>query len=100
VPFSFAFARLNALQAAVRHSHTLSDPVLRLVKQANNLIAFLLYLLGIIQSDEKKKIECNAGSSEVLGAVGNLSFGKLFTCIHKSEPSCWKSSSGESFDLI
>jgi hypothetical protein len=27
VPFSFAFARLNALQAAVRHSHSLSDPV-------------------------------------------------------------------------
>ena len=26
VPFSFAFARLNALQAAVRHNHSLSDP--------------------------------------------------------------------------
>jgi len=34
--------------------------------------------LGIIRSDEKKKIECNAGSSEVLGAVGNNS---------KNEPS-------------
>jgi hypothetical protein len=32
--------------------------------------------LGIIQSDEKKKIECNAGSFEVLGAIGTLSFGK------------------------
>jgi hypothetical protein len=51
--------------------------------------------LGIIQSNEKEKIEYNAGSSEVLGAVGNLSFGKLCTSIHKSEPSCWKSSSGE-----
>ncbi len=40
VPFSFAFAWLNALQAAVRHSHSLSDPVLRLVTQANNQIAF------------------------------------------------------------
>jgi hypothetical protein len=66
----------------------------------NNLIAFLKYLLGIIRSDEKKKIECNARSSEFLGAVGNLSFGKLCTCIHKSEPSCWKSSWGESFDSI
>jgi hypothetical protein len=40
VPFPFAFARLNALQAAVRHSHSLSDPVLCLVTQANNLIVF------------------------------------------------------------
>jgi hypothetical protein len=76
VPFSFAFARLNALQAAVRHSHSLSDPVLCLVTQANNLIAFLKHLLGIIQSDEKEKSECNAGSSEVLGAVDNPCFGK------------------------
>jgi hypothetical protein len=28
------------LQTAVRHSNSLSDPVLRLVTQANNLIAF------------------------------------------------------------
>jgi len=42
VPFSFAFARLNDLQGAVRHSHSSSDPVLHLlVAQANNLIAFL-----------------------------------------------------------
>jgi len=33
--------------------------------------------LDIIRSNEKKKIECNAGFSEVLGAAGNLSFGKL-----------------------
>jgi len=92
--------KTSPLQAAVRQSHSLSDSVLRLVTQANNLIAFLKYLMGIIRSDEKKKIECNAGSSEVLGAVGDLSFGKLCTCIHKSEPSCWKSSSVESFDLI
>jgi len=45
---------------------------------------FLKYLLGIIRSYEKKKIECNDGSSEVLSAVGDLSFGKLCTCIHKS----------------
>jgi hypothetical protein len=48
VPLSFAFTRLNALQAAVRHSYSLSDPVLCLVTQANNLIAFLKHLLGII----------------------------------------------------
>jgi hypothetical protein len=42
VPFSFAFARLNALQAAVRHSNSLSDPFLCLVTQANQkLTAFL-----------------------------------------------------------
>jgi hypothetical protein len=60
----------------------------------------LKYLLGIIRSDEKKKIECNAGSFEVLGAIGTRSFGKSCKCIHKSEPSCWKSSSGQSFDSI
>jgi hypothetical protein len=35
MPFPFAFARLNALQAAVRHSHSLSDPCLCQVTQAN-----------------------------------------------------------------
>jgi hypothetical protein len=30
-------------------------------------------------------IECNAGSFEVLSAVGNLSFGKSFKCIRKSQ---------------
>jgi hypothetical protein len=29
-------------------------------------------------------IECNSGSFEVLGAIDNLSFGKLFKCIHTS----------------
>jgi hypothetical protein len=56
--------------------------------------------LGIIRSDEKKKIECNAGSFEVLSAVGNLSFGKSFKCIRKSQLGSWKSRSGQSFDSI
>jgi hypothetical protein len=56
--------------------------------------------LGIIRSDEKKKIECNAGSFEILGAISNLSFGKSFKCIHKSQLGSWKSSSGQSFDSI
>ncbi len=75
MPFSFAFTRLNALQAAVRHSLSLSDPVLHLVTQANNLIAFLKYLLGLIRSNEKQRIECNDGSFKVLDSIGNLSFG-------------------------
>ena len=29
-------------------------------------------------------IECNSGSFEVLGAIDNLSFSKLFKCIHTS----------------
>jgi len=56
--------------------------------------------MGIIRSNEKQSIECNVGSLKVLDSVGNVSFGKLCTCIHKSESSCWKSSSGESFDSI
>jgi len=39
--------------------------------------------LGIIQSNEQERIEYNAGSFEVLGAIGNLSFGKSFKRIHK-----------------
>jgi hypothetical protein len=46
----------------------------------------LKYLLGIIQSDEKKKIECNASSFEVLSAIGKLSFRKLCTCITSLSP--------------
>jgi hypothetical protein len=98
VPFPFAFARLNALQAAVKHFNSLSDPFLCLVTQANQKLT--AFFLNIIRSNEQERIECNAGSFEVLGAFGNLYFGKLCTCIHKSEPSCWKSSSGESFDSI
>jgi hypothetical protein len=56
--------------------------------------------LGIIQSNEKKQIEYNASSFEVLGAIGTLSFGKSFKCIHKSQLGSWKSSSGKSFDSI
>jgi hypothetical protein len=56
--------------------------------------------LGIIRSDDKKKIGSNAGSFEVLSAVGNLSFGKSFKCIRKSQLSSWKSNSGQSFDSI
>jgi hypothetical protein len=45
VPFPFAFARLNALQTAVRHSHSLSDPVLRLVTQAKQkLTPFKIFI--------------------------------------------------------
>jgi hypothetical protein len=54
----------------------------------------------IIQSDEKKKNEFNAGSFEVLGAIGTRSFGKPCKCIHKSQFGSWKSSSGQSFDSI
>jgi hypothetical protein len=58
VPFTFAFARLNALQAAVRHSTSLSDPVLRLVTQANNLIVF--YNIYWASSEAMKRKRLNA----------------------------------------
>jgi hypothetical protein len=40
VLFSFASARLNALQTSSQTFSQLSDPVLCLVTQTNNLIAF------------------------------------------------------------
>jgi hypothetical protein len=56
VPFPFAFARLNALQAAVRHSSSLSDPVLRLVTQANNLIAFYNIYWASFEAMKRKRL--------------------------------------------
>jgi hypothetical protein len=53
-----------------------------------------------LESNEQQRIECNVGSFEVLSAIGNLSFGKSFKCIRKSQLGSWKSSSGQSFDLI
>ena len=49
--------------------HSLSDPVL-LVTQANNLIAFLKYLLSI----KSKGLNCIDGTFQVCGATGDLSF--------------------------
>jgi hypothetical protein len=84
VPFSFAFARLNALQAAVRHPHSLSDPVLCLVIQAKNLIAFLKHLLGIIRSDEKKRLNAMPALPKflvLLAIFGSTSNANAFTSL-------------------
>jgi hypothetical protein len=51
-------------------------------------------------SNDHQRNEYNASSFEVLGAIGTLSFGKLFKCIRKSQFGSWKSSSGQSFDSI
>jgi hypothetical protein len=45
MPFLFVFARLNALQAAVRHSHGLSDPCLCQVTQANQRVTALIFFI-------------------------------------------------------
>jgi hypothetical protein len=42
----------------------------------------------------------NDSSFQVLGAFGNLSFGKFRRCFHDSELSRWKSCSGKSLDSI
>ncbi len=49
---------------------------------------------------KQTRLNCNDSSFQVLGAFGNLSFGK-FRCFHESEFSCWKSCSGKiiGFDL-
>jgi len=66
VPFSFAFARLNALQAAVRHFYSLSDPVLCLVTQANNLIAFLKYYWASFEAMKSKALNAMMAHSKFL----------------------------------
>jgi len=66
VPFSFAFARLNALQAAVRHSNSLSDPVLCLVTQAKNLIAFLNIYWASFEAMKSKALHAMPALSKFL----------------------------------
>jgi hypothetical protein len=53
-----------------------------------------------LESNDQQRIECDASSFKVLGAIGTQSFDKPFKCIHKSQLGSWKSSSGQSFDLI
>jgi hypothetical protein len=52
------------------------------------------------QQLKQKGLNCNDSSFQVLGAVGNLSFGKFRRCFHESELSRWKSCSGKSLDSI
>jgi hypothetical protein len=54
----------------------------------------------IIEALKSKGLNCNASSSQVLGAFGNLSFGKIRRCTYESELGSWRSCSGKSFDLI
>jgi hypothetical protein len=77
VPFFFAFTRLNALQAAVRHSKSLSDPVLCLVTQANQkLTVFLKYLLDINSYSHNELIELimTFGCNELIEHI--MAFGR------------------------
>ena len=38
-----------------------------------------------LESNEQQRIECNASSFKVIGAIGTRSFGKPCKCIHKSQ---------------
>jgi hypothetical protein len=55
-----------------------------------------------LESNDHQRIEWNASSFKVLGAIGTRSFGfgKPCKCIHKSQLGSWKSSSNQSFDSI
>ncbi len=88
VPFPFAFAWLNALQA-VKHLHSSSDPVLCWVTQANWRLTALKK--NIEQQLKWKGLNCNNSSFKVLGAFDNHSFGKLKRCFYESKLSHWKS---------
>jgi hypothetical protein len=63
VPVSFAFAWLNAFQAAVRHSTSLSDPCLCQVTQANRtLTAFK----NFIEAFKRKELNGTTALSKFL----------------------------------
>jgi len=84
VPFPFAFARLNALQAPVRHSLSLSDPVLRLVTQANNLIAFFKYLWASFEAMKSKALNAMPAVSKfliLLAVFLSASYAHAFTSL-------------------
>jgi hypothetical protein len=73
VPVPFPFARLNALQPAVNIPTVYQTHVFaKLHKQNKNR----LRLKKLIEALKSKGSNCNAGSSQVLGAFGNLSFDK------------------------
>jgi hypothetical protein len=59
-------------------------------------LRFKIFTGHHLESNDHQRIECNASSFEVLGAIGTLSFGKSFKCIHKSQLDSWRSSSGQS----
>jgi hypothetical protein len=54
----------------------------------------------LIEALKSKRLNCNDSSFQVLGAFGDLSFGKFRRFFHESELSRWKSYSGKSLDLI
>jgi hypothetical protein len=72
VPVPFPLARLNALQAAVKHSHSLSDPCAKLHKHNKHQLRLKI----LLNSNEKERIGCNGSFCKALGAACNLSFGK------------------------
>jgi hypothetical protein len=52
-----------------------------------------------IEASKSKRLNCNDGSFQALGAIGNLSIDKSRKCMHDSELGVRrKTSSGESFD--
>jgi hypothetical protein len=77
-PFPFAFARLNALQAAARHSLSLSDTSSLLIYTSKSKANCIKKKSTAIES---KGLNCNNSSFQVLGAIGDLFLSKLCKCI-------------------
>ena len=99
--------RINALSLCIRmaqclaRSQTFSQfirpiSLLSYTSKSKTDCVFKYYL----ESNEQQRIECNASSFKVLGAIGTRSFGKPCKCIHKSQLSSWKLTLDQSFDLI
>ncbi len=82
-----------------QQSHILTIYQTHVFAKLHKQIEHWLRLKKIIEA-LKKKVWSNASSFQVLGAIGNLSFGKACKCIHMSELYCQKSSLGESFHPI
>ena len=81
MPFPFAFAWLNALHA-VRHSHSLSDPFLCLVTQANQkLTAFLNIIWKAMNSKGLNAMPALSKFLVLLALVLSASHANAFTSL-------------------
>jgi hypothetical protein len=112
VPFSFCIRKAECLASSSQASsqfirpdsnkslEILRIPVLHLVTQANNLIAFENIYWASFEAMKRKRLNAMPALLKFLAPLGNLSFGKSFKCIRKSQLGSWKSSSGQSFDSI
>ncbi len=83
MPFPFAFTRLNALQAAVRHSHT--DNIMVAHYNMNQVVIFLTSTIGHMHNILIKPAQNNSSDTVAMGVTANLGAKHGRKCRRKSD---------------